>query len=225
MVLSILVISCSSPAVNESTPEERIREARKDMDKNRNEKAYQTLEELRFITAGTRLGGEVQFLLGETGFKRGKYPEAESHYAAYLNAYPGGPFSEKALYMQALSKVKQIQKWKIGFLSLKKYIPRDRDISLLREARVLLEIYIEKYPDGEWIEPAAQQAEDLLLKEGEHELEIAAFYLRKKSYRAAGERAKKVLDGNYPDHIKDEARDLIRQAEQSAPPAEDDQYE
>jgi len=225
VVLSILAISCSSPAVNESTPEERIREARKDMDKNRNEKAYQTLEELRFITAGTRLGGEVQFLLGETGFKRGKYPEAESHYAAYLNAYPGGPFSEKALYMQALSKVKQIQKWRIGFLSLEKYIPRDRDISLLREARVLMEIYMEKYPDGEWIEPATQQAEDLLLKEGEHELGIAAFYLRKKSYRSAAERAKKVLDGDYPDTIKDEARDLIRQAEQSAPPAEDDQDE
>jgi len=223
MVLATLAVSCSAPAVSESTPEERIREVRIDIDKHRLEKAYQTLEELRPITAGTRLGGEVQFLLGETGFKRGKYPEAESHYAAYLNAYPGGPFSEKALYMQALSKVKQIQKWRIGFLSFKKYIPHDRDISLLREARVLLDIYIEKYPAGEWNEPATQQARDLLLREGEHELEIASFYLRKKSYRSAKERARKVLDGSYPDHIKDEARDMIRKAEQSASPAEDSQ--
>jgi len=193
------------------------------MDKKRNEKAYETLEELKIVTAGTRLGGEVQFLLGETGFKRGKYPEAESHYAAYLNTYPGGPFSEKAVYMQAQSKVRQIQKRTIGFLSFRRTIPHDRDISLLREARVLFEIYMEMYPTGEWIDIAKQRAEELLIKEVMHELEIASFYLRKKNPRAALARTKRVLEGDFPDNIKDEARDLVRKAERSLPLGEDGQ--
>ena len=220
LVLSFIAFSCSAPILQESTPEERVRDARKDMEKSRYENAYETLEELRFVTAGTRLGGEVLFLLGETGFKRGKYPEAESHYAAYLNTYPAGPFAQQALYMQAMSKIKQLQKRKwYG----KVYIPYDRDISLLREARVLFEIYMEKYPAGEWIDSATQRAEELLIKEGQHELGIASFYLKKNSPHSAIERAKRVLDGKYPDIIKVEARELIRKAEKSLPQAEDDQ--
>ncbi len=220
LALSFIAISCSSPEIIESPPEERIRDARTDIDKHRYEKAYESLEELRLVTAGTRLGGEVQFLLGEAGFYRGKYPEAESHYAAYLNAYPGGPFSQQAVYMQAMSKVKQLQKRNLFF---KTYIPYDRDISLLREARVLFEIYMEMYPTGEWIDIATQRAVELLIKEGQHELEIASFYLRKKNPRSALVRAEQVLNGNYPDNIKAEARDLIRKAERSIPQAEDGQ--
>ncbi|MDF1525450.1 MAG: outer membrane protein assembly factor BamD [bacterium] len=220
LVLSFLAFSCSAPILQESTPEERVSDARKDIKKRKNEKAYETLEELRFVTAGTRLGGEVQFLLGEAGFNLGKYPEAESHYATYLNTYPDGPFSEQAVYKQALSKVKQIQKRKI---TGKSYIPHDRDISLLREARILFEIYVEKYPDGEWIEVATQRAEELLTKEGQHELGIASFYLKKKNPHSAIERAKRIMNGSYPNTIKTEARELIRKAEESLPQTEDGQ--
>ena len=188
-------------------------EARRDFDKRHYEKANETLEGLRYVTAGTRLGGEVLFLLGETAYKRGKYPEAESHYAAYLNTYQEGSFAEKAVYMQAMSKIRQIQKRKIGFFSFRSYIPHDRDITLLREARVLFEIYMGSYPSGEWFEAAAARAEELLLKEGRHELEIASFYLKKKNPRSALARAERVLDGDYPDSTKAAARDLAREAE------------
>jgi len=217
LILSFFVTSCSAPALREATPEENLRSARSNITKHRYEKAFETLEELRYATAGTRLGGEVQFLLGETSYKRGKYPEAESYYAAYLTTYPGGPFSEQALYMQAMSKIKQLQKRKIGFLSYKTYIPHDRDISLLREARVLFELYAEMYPTGKWIAAATEQAKDLLIKEGRHELEIASFYLRKKSPRSALARANRVLDGKYPENIKTEAREMIREVQQSLP--------
>lgn len=203
--------------LKESLPEQKLVEARKDIKKHRYEKATETLMELRSVTAGTHLGGEVLFLLGETAFHRGKYPEAESYFAAYLNTYNGGPFSEQSVYMQAESKIKQIQKRKIGFLSLKTYIPHDRDISVLREARVLFDIYKELYPTGKWIETATQQSEELLIKEGKHELEIAAFYLRKKSPRSTIARARRILEGDFPEDINTKARELIREAEQSLP--------
>jgi outer membrane protein assembly factor BamD (BamD/ComL family) len=79
------------------------------------------------------------------------------------------------------------------------------------------------YPTGEWIDIATQRVEELLMKEGKHELEIASFYLRKKSPRAALARAKRVLDGNFPDNIKNAARDMVRKAERSLPLREDGQ--
>ena len=197
-----------------------MEKAREDMEKKRYEKAYESLQEARLVTAGTRLGGEVQFLLAQAAFKGNKYPEAESHYATYLNSYPDGPFTEQAVFMQAQTKVKQLLKR--NYLTFRSYIPHDRDITLLREARVLFEIYTERYPDGEWFDTAAERARELLIKEGLHELEIAAFYLKKKSHRSALARARTVLDGNYPEDIKSEARDLIRKAEKSLPEQKDD---
>ena len=66
LILPLYAISCSKPVLNETTPEERLLEARTDIEKGRYEKANETLLELRYVTAGTRIGGETQFLLGET---------------------------------------------------------------------------------------------------------------------------------------------------------------
>ncbi|UCF89018.1 MAG: outer membrane protein assembly factor BamD, partial [bacterium] len=111
-------------------------------------------------------------------------------------------------------------KRKIGLLSFKVYIPHDRDISLLREARVLFQLYVERYPDGEWVGDAHRRAEQLLTKEGMHELEIASFYLRKNNPLAAIKRAGRILGGEFPEKIKDDARGLIRDAEESIPQEE-----
>ena len=185
------------------------------MEKNRLELARESLEELRQVTAGTRLGGEVQFLLAETEFHQDNFAEAEAHYGTYLALYPEGQHSEKALYMRALSKIKQIKKTSIGFFTLRSYIPHDRDFSTLREARSLFEQYIESYPSGEWIDDATQMKTDLLVKEGEHELQIAAFYLKRDRPQAALARAERILEGNYPVEILTRAREMIQLAEDS----------
>ena len=58
-VMSFMAISCSAPQVREVAPEIKLAQARKDIDKRRLEAALEKLEELKFVTAGTRLGGEV----------------------------------------------------------------------------------------------------------------------------------------------------------------------
>jgi outer membrane protein assembly factor BamD len=182
------------------------------MEKKRLEVAYENLVELKQVTAGTRLDGEVQFLLAENQFRQGNYAEAEVHYGTYLINYPEGPFSEKALYMRAFSKIKQIRKIAIGFLTFRSYIPHDRDVSILRESRSLYDEYIDRYPAGKWIDEAKQMQTELLVKEGEHELEIAAFYLKKDQPQAALARAERLLKGVYPAQIMTRARELIKLA-------------
>jgi outer membrane protein assembly factor BamD (BamD/ComL family) len=56
-----------------------------------------------------------------------------------------------------------------------------------------------------------------------HELEIATFYLKKKSPQAALARAKRVLEGDFPDDIKTQARELMQKAEASLALADDKQ--
>ena len=180
------------------------------MDKHRYEMAIESLEELRPVTMDTRLGGEVQFLLAETRFLQGKYAEADAGYSVYLDLYPDGPFAEKALYMNALSKIRSIRK--IAFFTFRSYIPYDRDISVLKEARTLFELYIDRYPTGQWIDYSKQTAAELLLKEGKHELSIASFYLRKDEPKAVLARAEKILNGPYPEEVMAEAREMVRRA-------------
>jgi outer membrane protein assembly factor BamD len=221
-VLAGLTFSCSAPQVKETPPEERLAQVRTDIKKRRYEMSQKTLEELKLTTAGTRIGGEVQFLLAETQYFQGDMAEAGASYETYLLSYPGGPFTEKALFHQALTEAKQIEKVRLGFLSVKRYIPHDRDVSILRKARTLFQRYLQTYPDGEWAQEADGRVTELLTKEGEHELEIVSFYLRKDEPRAALARARRVLEGQFPDPIQDRARELARKAEMAIPRPEEE---
>lgn len=222
VILAGLTLSCSAPQVKETSPEERLAQVRTDMKKRRYEMSQKTLEELKFITAGTRLGGEVQFLLAETRYFQGDMAEAEASYETYLLSYPGGPFAEKALFQQALTKVRQIEKIRLGFLSVKRYIPHDRDVSIIRDARTLFQRYLQTYPDGKWAQEADERVTELLTKEGEHELDIVSFYLRKDQPQAALARARRILEGQFPDPIQHRARELAREADTAMPRPEGD---
>ena len=207
-----LSIGCSSPPAQLPSPGERLNTAREHMEKHHYELALKSLEELKPVTMGTKLGGEVQFLLAENKSLQGKHAEAEVDYRAYLTLYPEGPFSEKALFMTAFSKVKQIKKTSIGFFTLRSYIPHDRDISTLVEAGSLFEQYLDRYPSGEWKNQAEEMADELRKKEGEHLLEIISFYLKKKQPKAALARTQQLLKGDYPDPIMTRARELAVRA-------------
>jgi len=212
-VLGLGGLGCSSTPSVAPSPESLLETARLDIRKHRHEQALKTLERLKPVTADTRLGGEVQFLLGEARFLRGKYAEAEVEYGTYLDLFPDGPFSEDALYKSALSKIKQIKKIGIGFFYFRSYIPSDRNISTLRETRVLLERYLLDYPSGKWSSQASQMSRELLVKEGEHELGIMEFYLKKKQPEAVLARAERVFTRDFPERIKSQARELAEKAQ------------
>jgi outer membrane protein assembly factor BamD len=182
------------------------------MEKNHYELALKTLEELKPATAGTRLGGEVQFLLARAKYHQGKFAEAEAEYKTYLALYPEGFFSEEALYMAAVSKLRQIKKTSIGFFSLGSYVPHDRDISALTEARGLYEQYLDRYPSGQWKTEAGKLTRELREKEGEHYLEIISFYLKKKQHKAALARSEWLLESDYPEGIKARALEFATRA-------------
>ncbi|TNF49289.1 outer membrane protein assembly factor BamD [bacterium] len=213
------VISCSGSVNDETSPTERLKEAQHEFDKKHYESASKILEEIRVVTVGTALGGEIQYLLAESNYRMSNYLEADSYFSAYLSGYPGGPHAQDALYKRAMSNLKEIQYTSVGFTGLRKVVPHDRDISLVRSARLNFAQYLTKYPEGEHSEEASEWIKILWEKEGLHELEIASFYLKKKKKpEAALSRANKILDAEYPENIKQKAREIADAAKRELAP-------
>jgi outer membrane protein assembly factor BamD len=211
-LLALMAISCSTTPVADNDPAVRIAEARKSISKRQYQAAITLLENLRLGTAGTAAGGEVVYLLGRSQFGLSRYEEADSYFSSYLAGYPDGEYHQDAMYMRAASNRKQIEKTSLGFFRLNKYIPSDRDSASLRRTRLLYEQYLERYPDSEHSNEALEMAETLLEREGEHQLEVAAFYFKKKEFQAALTRANIIITDGYPEKITDQAVTLAEKA-------------
>lgn len=219
VTLAASVFACSGADKDETSPTERLKEAQHEFDGKHYETASKILEEIRVITVGTALGGEVQYLLAESNYRMSNYLEADSYFSAYMSAYPGGPHAEDALYKRAMSNLKQIQYTSIGFKGIRKKIPYDRDISLVRSARLNFAQYLKEYPEGTHAGEASEWIKKLWEREGQHELEIASFYLKKKKKpEAALSRANRILEGEYPEEIKRQAARLAEAAKEKLLP-------
>lgn len=212
-IAALLLISCSSTPGTEVDPDERIAMTRKLANKNRYEDAMELLDGLKYTVAGTTRSEEIQYLTAEIYYRQKKYLESDSAFAAYLAGYPDGQYAADALFYQGLSKVKQSERKVIGFFTIRKVIPHDRDISFISDARHLFAEYLDKYPDGEYSDQADYWLETLRSKVGEHELKIVSFYLKKNEYQAAIRRANRILAGDHPQEIKDRARLMLGKAE------------
>lgn len=212
LLLPMLVVSCASNVKREASPAEKLVEAQSQFNKGRYTEALNSLDGMESLTAGTALGGEVTFLLGEVNFRLGKYVAADSSYSSYGLIYPGGPHASEALFRRAMAKVREIEKTVFYFFGIKKVIPADRDITPIREARLLFTQYLDRFPEGKHAVEASKLVNTLLEKEGAHEIGIASFYLRKGELAAALSRASAVLDGNFPPQIKEKAGMIVQQA-------------
>lgn len=204
--------SCSGPSRKETSPAESLQEARVQYEKRQFDSAIEILDDLKIVTAGTALGGEVQFLLAESNFRLRNYLEAESHYSSYLSAYPNGPFASEAIFKRATANIRLIQRKVIGLFKIKTVLPHDRDIEPLRRARLLFQEYLDKYPDGDKASEAEHWINLLLEKEGYHELGVARFYLKKKQPEAVLSRTSRILGGQYPPSVKKEAEVITEKA-------------
>lgn len=215
LILAVFIAvhpSCSSAPRRPADPTARVAEARKLIKKRQYESATKILEEIRYATADTDVGGEVLFLLGRARYALGKYEEADSHFSAYLSGYPDGPFGEEASYLRATGNLKQIQRTSFGFFRFRKFIPSDRDVAALRRTRALYLQHLEKFPESPRAEEAARLADTLLEKEGEHQLQVAAFYLKKGHYEAVLKRTERIASDEYPETVTTRARELAEKA-------------
>ncbi|HET9481944.1 MAG TPA: outer membrane protein assembly factor BamD [Candidatus Polarisedimenticolia bacterium] len=114
--------------------------------------------------------------------------EALSRYTNFLTFYPN---HERADYAQ----------YQIGICYLKQALNPDRDQGQTLKALAELKKVRSRFPNSEWIGPAAEKADEARERLAEHDFRIGYFYFRRKEYQGAVDRLRDVLEA-YPGYSR-----------------------
>jgi outer membrane protein assembly factor BamD len=127
-------------------------------------------------------------------FKAGEPENALSTLDRFIRTYPAHPNVDYAYYLKGLVNYSQ----NIGFLE--KIMPgrvSDRDQSMARDAFLDFSELIRRYPDSRYVPDARQRMIFLRNNLAAYEVTVADFYLGRKAYVAAANRARYALE-TYP---------------------------
>jgi outer membrane protein assembly factor BamD len=111
----------------------------------------------------------------------------------FMRVYPLNPNMDYALYLRGLVNFTK----DIGLFE--KYIPRDesqRDPGSARNALLDFKSLVSRYPKSQYSDDAAQRIVYLRNRLGQHEVNVAKYYMRRGSFLAAANRGKYVIE-NY----------------------------
>ncbi len=129
---------------------------------------------------GADLDAEIQLALADTYFRREEYPSAVDAYAEFLRLHP---HNARADFAQA----------RIGQSWLKQLREADRSQEAAQRAIAAFETLVRGYPRSARLEEAREGLATARRRLAEHEMQVAEFYRRTGSYRAAVGRFELVL--------------------------------
>lgn len=124
-------------------------------------------------------------------FKRGAREEALSTLDRFIRTYPAHPSVDYAYYLKGLVNYEE----NLGFLE--RLMParvRDRDQSTALDAFNDFSELIRRFPDSRFVPDARQRMVFLRNNLAAYELIVAEYYLRRKAYIAAANRARYTLE-------------------------------
>ena len=124
-------------------------------------------------------------------FKRGQREEALSLLDRFARTYPAHPNVDYAYYLKGLVNYEQ----NVGFLE--RLMPgrvQDRDQSTLQDAFLDFSELIRRFPDSRYVPDARQRMVFLRNSLAAYEMIVAEYYLGRKAYIAAANRARYALE-------------------------------
>src|SRR6056300_1056608 len=118
----------------------------------------------------------------------------------FITLYPSHPSMDYALFLKGLNLYKE--KGIINKLTFQDI--SDRDVNDLKKAFDAFDELIKKYPDSKYSQDATDRMTYLMNKIAEYDLHVARYYMKRRAYVAALNRAKNVYT-SYPDsiHVKE----------------------
>ncbi len=156
----------------------------------------QAIKYFRLLEARYPFGRYAQQAQLEVAYAHYKYDEPEAAIAAadrFIQLYPRHPNVAYAYYLKGLANYNR------GKGLVERYLPQDpseRDPgAALQSFRDFSEL-IKRYPDSKYAKDAAQRMVFLRNNLAQHEVHVASYYLRRRAYVAAANRAKYVIE-NY----------------------------
>lgn len=124
-------------------------------------------------------------------YKQNQYPEAQAAAERFIRVHPRHEHVVYAYYMKGLIHFAE----SIGFVA--KYFPMERserDSKAAEEAYEAFSLLIEKFPNSHYVPDSKKRLVYLYTVLAENELHAARYYLQRKAYIAAANRASTILE-------------------------------
>ncbi len=179
--LLMVTISCSeyqSLLKNEETApkytaaEELYTEGKEEDDNGKLRKALRLLEQIEPEYRGKPQGERLVYILGDTYYQLGDYYNAPFNFERFVQLYPNSQKVEEAEYKTAVSYYNRSPRFNLDQTDTRKAIEE-------------LQVYLNKYPEGEFVDSANDYATELRVKLEKKAYEIAKQYHKTRYYKAA----------------------------------------
>lgn len=178
----------------ERTAQELYDDAKKYLDNQSWDRAILTYKTLQTRYPFGRYTEQSMLDLSYAYFKAREPENALSTLNRFIRTYPTHPNVDYAYYLKGLVNFEE----NMGFLE--RLMPNrvhDRDQSAARDAFNDFNELIRRYPDSRYVADARQRMVFLRNNLAAYEVEVANYYMRRKAYVAAANRARFALE-NYP---------------------------
>jgi len=179
--LLLLMISCGEyqsllkseeTAPKYTAAEELYNEGKEEEDKGKLRKALRLLEQIEPEYRGKPQGERLVFILGDTYYHLGDAYNAPFNFERFVQLYPNSDKVEEAEYKAAVSYYNRSPRFNLDQTDTRKAVDE-------------LQEYLNKYPEGDYVETANVLAAELRVKLEKKAYEIAKQYHKTRFYKAA----------------------------------------
>ena len=136
------------------------------------EKAQEMFGGILRLAPYSKWAPQAQFHQGEVFERQKRNPEAIAAYRTVVSRYASDDIADDALYQ-------------IGYVLLREFQEGSHDRAAADKAREAFEDFINRYPESEKTAQARENIKSLQFGDVKSQLEVAKFYDRTKSYKAA----------------------------------------
>jgi len=180
--------------VDERTAAELYEEAKRQLDNKAYDRAVRSYKTLQTRYPFGRYAEQSQLEMAYAYYKAGQTEQALSTADRFIRTYPTHPNVDYAFYIRGVTNYEQ----KVGLLE--RMMPsriRDRDQSAALEAFADFDELCRRFPDSRYAPDARQRMVFLRNNLSYYEVDVARYYLKRKAYVAAANRARYLLE-TYP---------------------------
>jgi outer membrane protein assembly factor BamD len=176
------------------TAAELYEEAKAQLDRKAYDRAVQSYRALQTRYPFGRYAEQAQLEIAYAYYKAGQPEQALATADRFIRTYPSHPNVDYAFYIRGLTNYEQ----KVGLLE--RLMParvRDRDMTVALEAFADFDELCRRFPDSRYAPDARQRMVFLRNNLSFYEIDVARYYLKRKAYVAAANRARYLLE-TYP---------------------------
>jgi outer membrane protein assembly factor BamD len=167
------------------------REAKKAMDEGHYKRATELYEKLEARYPFGEHAAQTQLDIAYAYYKNEDYEAAVASADRFIKTNPRNPSVDYAYYLKGLVNFTR----GIGFID--RFLPTDasqRNPQSAQEAYDNFAELVRRFPDSQYVPDAQQRMTALRNNIAMYEVHVARFYLRRKAYLAAANRAKQVIE-------------------------------